>query len=61
MGDVVQFKRPKLSELHKGNTLCRSGFHKCEVLNEKQFDVKQAKLVTVYQSKRCAKIKSKAL
>ncbi len=27
MGDVVQFKRPKVAQMHKGNTLCRSGFH----------------------------------
>jgi len=55
MGDVVQFKRPKLAQLHKGKTLCRSGFHKWEVLKEKQFDVKQGKLITVYQCTRCAK------
>ena len=61
MGNVVQFKRPKISERHKGNTLCRSGFHKWEVLNEKRFDVKQGKLITVYQCKRCSKMKSKAL
>jgi len=61
MGDVIQFKRPKLSQLHKGNTLCRSGFHKWEVLDEKQFDVKQGKLITVYRCKRCLKMKSKAL
>ena len=59
MGDVVQFKRPTAAQLHKGNTLCRSGFHKWVVLQEKQFDVKQGKLVTVYQCVRCAKIKSK--
>ena len=61
MGDVVQFKRSKVAEQHKGNALCRSGFHKWEVLKEKRFDVKQGKLITVYQCKRCAKIKSKAL
>lgn len=61
MGDIVQFKRKKVSERHKGNTLCRSGFHKWEVLKEKQFDVKQGKLITVYQCGRCAKTKSKAL
>jgi hypothetical protein len=48
MGDIVQFKRPTVAQRHKGNTLCRSGFHKWEVLKEKQFDVKQGKLVTVY-------------
>ena len=52
---------PKTSERYKGNTLCRSGFHKWEVVNEKRFDVKQGKLITVYQCKRCGKIKSKAL
>jgi len=61
MGEVIQFKKVKPSERHKGNTLCRSGFHKWEILKEKQFDVKQGKLVTVYQCKRCAKVKSKAL
>ena len=61
MGGVVQFKRPTIAERHKGKTLCQSGFHKWEILKEKQFDVKQGKLITVYQCKRCAKIKSKAL
>jgi hypothetical protein len=61
MGDVVQFKRPKPSQVQTGNTLCRSGFHKWEILNDRQFDVKQGKLVTIYQCKRCKKIKSKAL
>jgi len=61
MGDIIQFKRPTVAQLHKGNTLCRSGFHKWEVLKEKQFDVKQGKLITVYRCMRCAKIKSKAL
>ena len=61
MGEVVQFKRPKVSLRHKGDTLCRSGFHRWVILKEKQFDVKQGKLITVYQCTRCAKIKAKAL
>ena len=61
MGDIVQFKRPTIAERHKGKTLCQSGFHKWEILKEKQFDVKQGKLITVFQCQRCAKIKSKAL
>ncbi len=61
MGDVVQFKPQTLAQRHKGNTLCRSGFHKWQVLKEKQFDVKQGKLITVFQCLRCAKIKTKAL
>ncbi|MBF28597.1 MAG: hypothetical protein CL447_01975 [Acidimicrobiaceae bacterium] len=39
MGDVVQFKKKSAAEKHKGKTLCRSGFHKWEVVTEKQFDV----------------------
>lgn len=61
MGEVIEFKRPKLAQQPKGNTLCRSGFHKWEVQNEKQFDVKRGKLITVYRCKRCLKTKSKAL
>jgi hypothetical protein len=61
MGDVVQFKRPKVAERHKGNTLCRSGFHKWVVVNDKKFDVKLGKLITVFQCTRCAKIQAKAL
>ena len=59
MGEVIQFKKQKLSEKHKGKTLCRSGFHKWEIVNEKQFDVKQGKLITVFQCKRCLKFKNK--
>jgi len=61
MGEVIQFKRPTLAEQHKGNTLCRSGFHKWVLLNENKFDVKQGKLITVYQCKRCLKTKIKAM
>lgn len=53
MGDVVPFRRPKACEKHRGATLCRSNFHKWEIWKEKQFDVKQGKLVTVYRCSRC--------
>ncbi len=59
MGKVVQFKKKKLSEKHKGNTLCRSNFHKWQIVKENQFDVNQGKLITVYQCTRCQKIKNK--
>jgi len=59
MGKVIQFKKKKLSEKHKGNTLCRSGFHKWEIVKEKQFDVKQGKLMTVYKCIRCNTQKNK--
>lgn len=57
MGEVIQFRRLKASEKHKGKTLCRSNFHKWEVLKEKQFDVKQGKLVTVERCARCGEIR----
>ncbi len=53
MGEVIKFKRPSLQEQHKGKALCRSGFHKWEVVKEKPFDVKQGKLVTKYRCSRC--------
>jgi hypothetical protein len=34
---------------------------KWALLNEKKFDVKQGKLITVYQCKRCLKTKIKAM
>ena len=61
MGDVIPFKRPSLKEKAKGKTLCKNGFHKWEVVKEKQFDVKQGKLVTVYRCSRCGVQRVKAL
>jgi hypothetical protein len=61
MGDVLPFKKPKVSEKHKGNTLCRRGFHKWEIQKEKQFDVKLGRLVTVYRCRRCGKTQTKSL
>lgn len=60
MGDVVPFKKMKAAEKHKGNTLCKRGFHKWELLKEQQFDTKQGKLVTVYKCKRCGATKNQA-
>lgn len=57
MGDVVQFKRPNAAVKHKGKSLCRSGFHKWQVEKERQFDVKQGKLVTSYRCMRCGETK----
>lgn len=59
-GNIIRFKRPGLAETHKGKTLCKSGFHKWEVVQEKQFDVKQGKLITLYKCKRCGATKTAA-
>ncbi len=61
MGDVIQLTRKKISEKHKGNTLCRSGFHQWKVIKSQQFDVKQGKLISIFQCSRCQKTKSKLL
>ncbi|RLJ22063.1 hypothetical protein DJ030_02490 [bacterium endosymbiont of Escarpia laminata] len=61
MADILPFKRPKLSEKHKGRGLCREGFHKWEVQSEQSFDVKRGRLVTRYRCKRCGATKIKAL
>ena len=59
MGDVIKFKKPGPKEKHQGKTLCRSGFHKWEVIKERQFDVKQGKLVTLLKCQRCGKTATK--
>ena len=58
MGDVLPFKKPLPKKSGKG--MCQHGFHKWKVWNEKQFDVRQWRLVTVYRCERCGKQKVKA-
>ena len=60
MGDVVRFRRPTAAGKAKGNTLCRRGFHKWAVKKDRQFDVKQGRLVTVYECVRCGVMKTLA-
>jgi len=60
VADILPFKRPSSFEKHKGKSLCKSGFHKWVIWKEKQFDVKQGKLVTVYQCARCGEQKVEA-
>ena len=61
MTNILLFKKPKASQNHQGKTLCRSGFHKWEIMTEKRFDVKQGKLVTEYECKRCGRVKTTSL
>ncbi len=61
MAEIFPFKKPKPSEKHKGSTLCRSGFHKWQIENKQQFDVKQGRLITRTVCQRCGKIKTKAV
>jgi len=59
MGDIIDFRRPKASKKHQGNTLCRRGFHRWKVVS-KPFDVKQGKLVTHYRCERCGREKTES-
>jgi len=61
MAQIIKFKKPSLKEKHKGKTLCKSGFHKWQILQEKQFDVKSGKLITLYKCIRCGETKVKSL
>ena len=57
MSNVIQFKKPSLKDKHKGRTLCKSGFHKWEVM-ETPFDVKKGKLLTTQRCSRCGATKT---
>lgn len=61
MGDVVTFKKRRASQRHKGNSLCKSGFHKWGTVQDQRFDVKQGKLVTARRCRRCGLTKTEAL
>ena len=57
MGEVIQFKKKKPKDKFKGRELCKSGFHKWEIVQAQQFDVKQGRLVTKYRCARCGQEK----
>lgn len=58
--NIIKFRKPTAAEKAKGKTLCREGFHKWTIRQDKQFDVKQGRLVTVYSCVRCGAIKTEA-
>jgi hypothetical protein len=60
MGEILPFRKPKASERHRGNTLCRNGHHKWRVDKQSVFDVKLGKLVTRYRCERCGRAKNTA-
>lgn len=61
MGEVIPFRLRRPGEKHKGKTLCARGFHRWQVENAKQFDVRAGKLVTLYKCARCGATKSEAV
>jgi len=60
MGDVIPFAKKIKPPVLKGNTLCKRGFHRWEVIKDQQFDVKQGQLITVYKCTRCGLTKNEA-
>lgn len=58
MGDVIPFRQRPTNNKGEGKTLCKNGFHKWEVDQSKQFDVKQGKLVTIKRCARCGETKT---
>ena len=60
MGDVVRFRKPSQKEKARGKTLCARGFHKWVIDKDKQFDVKQGRLVTIHRCKRCGETRTTA-
>ena len=64
MADILPFRKSQKSVRRKqkadGITLCRRGFHKWQIDQNKQFDVKQGKLVTIRRCIRCGETKTSA-
>ena len=51
--DLNKYRKKQRKERGSGNALCRSGFHKWQDVDKKQFDVKQGRLVSVQRCSRC--------
>ncbi|MEM9623225.1 MAG: hypothetical protein AAF993_16360 [Pseudomonadota bacterium] len=51
--NLASFRKQRQKQKAKGNTLCRSGFHKWVFDDKKQFDVKLGKLVSIQRCARC--------
>jgi hypothetical protein len=58
VGEVIKFRRPSATRRAQGKTLCTSGFHKWQVAQKKQFDVRRGKLVTLHKCERCGATKT---
>jgi hypothetical protein len=60
MTNVIPLKpRKPPKALAKG--LCQHGFHKWVIWQDKQFDSRQGKLVTVFRCERCGEQRVKAV
>jgi hypothetical protein len=61
MSKILPFRKPKASQKHQGNTLCRHGHHKWKTDKERVFDSRQGRLVTRLRCQRCNAEKTKLL
>lgn len=64
MSNVVEFKpvkKKKSQGTKQATTLCREGHHKWEIDQDKQFDSRSGKLVTLFICRRCGKKKTRLL
>ncbi|WP_290652377.1 hypothetical protein [Aquisalimonas sp.] len=61
MADVISLqRRQRRQRKREGDTLCRAGRHKWEVVSDSRFDVKQGRLVTVRRCRRCGRERAEA-
>lgn len=61
MADVIRIDKAKKDRRRsraRGKTLCKSGHHKWQIDQKKQFDVSRGKLVTVRKCSRCGTTKT---
>ncbi|WP_456447224.1 hypothetical protein [Thiolapillus sp.] len=61
MADILPFRKPRASDKHRGNTLCRNGHHQWKIDKERVFDTKKGRLVTQLRCRRCGKVKTRLL
>jgi hypothetical protein len=60
MSNILPFKKPKAAQRHRGNTLCKRGYHQWQAVPGTPFDVKTGKLVTCFRCARCGAERSQA-
>ncbi len=64
MSTIIPFKRSAAKRKSKrkleaqGKSLCKKGFHKWRIDQQKQFDVQSGKLVTIRRCQRCGASKT---
>ncbi len=57
--DLISFKKEKKKRAKKLG-MCQHGFHKWKIFQDKQFDTKAGKLITIYRCTNCPAQKVKA-